>query len=691
MSPIKFSRIDIGSIQKKPKPERRKNIIKREVLPMELSYLRFKKTVAKVVEPKVEAVKEVLQPRRLYSNLKRMGSFAAIGLMLVLVFQGVLYLASARNASGEILGAATSAYSQLNSASANLGSQNFVQAKNLFESAQENIRKAQDRLDDYKALQWLTPQANSAHHILVGASFLSEAGQQLTGALNLFDELKVSSHGVETDGFNEKLSANREGLSQAYSLLLKSSDEFDQVGSIPTDYAGAFDAAKQQLDQLQALLKNLIGMEDLYLNLFDGDKTYLLVFENYDEIRATGGFIGTYGVLKTHAGGINDLKIESIYNLDGQIHAQIAAPGPFQPYIKKWGIRDANWFADFPTSASKLLEFFEKGQETADGVVAMTPKLFEDFLKLVGPIDMPEYGVTLTADNFQEVVQYKTSIDYDKRLNQPKKMLDDFAPKLLDRLSQLNKEQWIQAFQIIYDNLHSHQVVAYSKSEKVEKLIDDLGVSGKILGTDYDYLDIVNTNLGGTKTDLKIEQKVNLSGKILSDGSVMDTLQISRTSHAGEDNKDYLRVLVPNGSQLVSASGFDEYNYYKSASDGMQTDPDLATWDQGEIRSNVLVHKESGKAEFSGWVSTKPQQTSTVTLNYILPFKLNVDSFDQTQAYSLLLQKQVGSLPYQFSGIISLGLLRSKWSNQDVNSDGRTLSFKSNSNTDDFWAVLLSK
>lgn len=686
MTPIKFSKIDIGSIRKRQKPRRVKNIIRREVLPLELRYLKIKQAV----EPKVEIVKALVQPKNWRLAFMRAGSFAGVGLMLVLIFQGVLYLSSARNASGEILGAATNAYTELNSAGHSLSSQNFEAAETLFQSAQDNIRKAQDRLNDYRALQWLTPQASSANHVLVGASFLSQAGQKLSQALSLFDEFKVSSRGAET-GFNQKLQTNRDLLNETSSLILKAGDEFNAVGSVPADYAGAFDAGKKQISQLQGILKSLIGMENLYLHLFDGDKTYLLVFENPDEMRATGGFIGTYGVLKTRQGGIDNLKIQSIYNLDGNIHEQIAAPGPFQPAIKKWGIRDANWFADFPTTAGKLLDFFEKGGETADGVVALTPKLFEDLLRLTGPIDMPSYGVTLTADNFQDLVQYKTSVDYDKRLNQPKKMLDDFAPLLLDRLSSLNKEQWIQAFQIIYDNLHSHQIAAYSKSAETEKLIDDLGVSGRILGTDYDYLNIVNTNLGGTKTDLKIQQQATLSSKILSDGSVMNTLQITRTSHAGEDNKDYLRVLVPLNSQLVSASGFDDCDFYKSVAKDMTTDPDLAAWDEGQVQGNVLVHTESGKSEFSGWVLTRPAETRTLTLNYMLPFKVSANSFDQAQAYSLLLQKQIGSQPYEFSGSISLGPLRAKWSNPDVNSDGRTVSFKSNSNTDDFWAVLLTK
>src|SRR6185503_15609297 len=112
----------------------------------------------------------------------------------------------------------------------------------------------------------------------------------------------------------------------------------------------------------------------------------LMLFQNYDEIRGTGGFIGTYGVVKVENGKIQSLKIDSIYDLDGSNYSRIAAPGPFQPEIPKWGMRDANWFADFPTSAKKILQMYEHGVETADGVIAFTPQLFENILNLTGPI-----------------------------------------------------------------------------------------------------------------------------------------------------------------------------------------------------------------------------------------------------------------------------------------------------------------
>src|SRR3989344_862601 len=616
-------------------------------------------------------------------NIWSIASFALAGIGLVLVLQSLSYLSAANNASTEILGAATSAYSQLSDAGDNLLNQNFHSAKGLFVSAQNNIRLAQEKLSCFALLRFLAPRAQSADHLLSGASNLAQAGDKLSQALALFEEFKISSEGAATEGMMEKISANRELLSQAKKLVDRASLQFNSVDAVPADYQDTLKAGKQQVKQLSSLLGQLIGLEDLYLGFCAaGPHTYLVVFQNYDEARATGGFIGTYGVLKITSGKINSFKISSVYDLDGQIIERIAAPGPFQPAIKNWGMRDANWFADFPTSASKLLHLFELGGETADGLIAATPQTFEQLLGLTGPIEMSQYNVTLTRENFQQTVQFQTSVDYDRALNQPKKFLADFAPVFLNRLSNLGQAQWLDLFQTLQNNLNQKQILLYSKTAPLQNRIESLGFAGKISQTEFDYLAIVNSNLGGTKTDLSVSQSANLASKILSDGSVLNTLTIDRDNRALENNKDFLRVLVPSGSQLVSAQGFDPYDFYRSESEGMKTDPDLAAWDQGKMNSDVFVRSESGKTEFSGWLETKAGERRSITLVYILPFKVN-------RVYSLLLQKQGGSKPFDFSQTVNASSKTIEWISDDSVKFINGVLFKSASASDDFWGMVI--
>ena len=657
---VKFSKIDIVGMKLK-----RERIIRKP-------------------QPLLIGAPKIRLPR--FSHWPKIVSFAAFIIIITLVLQGLTYLSKARSWRGEILGVATSAYSDLAAGGENLSQQNLSSASKLFASASQNINLALDKLNDYKLLTWAYPQASSADHILSGAGFLARAGQRLSSALSLFEELKVSSKGIETIDFELKLSINQKYLIESRNLVQQASDEFSKVSSVPLDYTETLTQAKIQVAQLARALDQLIGLESVYLEIFSGEKIYLLVFQNYDELRATGGFIGTYGVLKTNHGMITNLSIDSIYDLDSQIYEQIAAPGPMQPEIPRWGIRDANWFADFPTTATKLLYFFEKGSQTADGVIAITPQLFENLLDVVGPIDMPEYDTVLTTENFQKVAQQKTSVEYDRQLNEPKKFLADLAPILLDRLINLEKDQWLGVLQILQNNLQQRQILLFSKDLITQRQISDLGFSGEILSTEYDYISIINSNLGGTKTDLNMDQGAKLESKILSDGSIINNLTIRRTNAAAEENKNYMRVLVPLGSQLVSASGFDEHQYFDSVSRDLNTDPDLAAWDDGSLHSNAYVRTETGKTEFAGWVITSPGEEQTVTLTYVLPFKASVD-----HGYCLLVQKQSGAKAYQFDGNLNLGQFRTNWLGPNTTLYGNIVQFSSHSNTDDFWPMVITK
>jgi hypothetical protein len=480
---MRKAKLDFPVGKKKYEPKK-PHIIKREVFPTEILPVQNSSTKkTKRGSAKIEA-SYILMPEFISNGMlaKQVTGFLSLLIIAALIMQTFSYVGGAKKNSGEILGVATSAYSDLTSAGQSLENQDFGSAMSLFQSAQTGLADAVEKLSRYKILTWIVPSARSADHVLEGAEDLALGGEKLAAALALYSQLVVSSEGVETLDFAETLRQSKISLGESLTLLRSASDHFSKADSLPSEYTSQVTEAKLQVDSLVGILSNLVALEDLYLDFFgDQTKTYLLVFQNPDELRATGGFIGTIGVLKISSGQIKQLKIESVYNLDGSLYAQIAAPGPFQPDIRKWGLRDANWFADFPTTASQLLRFYEQGRETADGVIAATPKIFEDLLGLVGPIEMASYGETLTSENFQEVVQRKTSVEYDKALNQPKQFLADFAPVLLDRLSGLSQESWFSVLQIFSQSFSAKDAILYSTDPATQDKIESLGFGGKIL------------------------------------------------------------------------------------------------------------------------------------------------------------------------------------------------------------------
>ena len=156
--------------------------------------------------------------------------------------------------------------------------------------------------------------------------------------------------------------------------------------------------------------------------------------------------------------------------------------------------------------------------------------------------------------------------------------------------------------------------------------------AGRIKDTDKDYLLVADTNIAGGKSDRLMTENINHHADVQPDGTIVDTLTITRTNSAttsqffiGERNVDWMRVYVPAGSQLIAASGFNApspiYFTTPDASRGV-ADPDVAA-EEGDnaivdaAHGSTTIYSDSGKTVFANWSMTDPGETSTLVLKYM--------------------------------------------------------------------------
>jgi hypothetical protein len=184
--------------------------------------------------------------------------------------------------------------------------------------------------------------------------------------------------------------------------------------------------------------------------------------------------------------------------------------------------------------------------------------------------------------------------------------------------------------------------------------------TGELKSTDRDYLGIFHANIGGGKTDAAIEQIVKHRAEIALDGSIVDTVTLTRV-HKGESdaefrstkNLDYVRFYVPLGSTLITADGFETpskdlfLELPESQEEAYEPDTDLAAISGAVTHDDarqLFTNTEFEKTVFGGWMQTESGESTTVTLSYRLPFTLETNGFwDTVDHYSLLVQKQPGS------------------------------------------------
>ena len=391
--------------------------------------------------------------------------------------------------------------------------------------------------------------------------------------VNILQNLVSDLSNVETSANNLRNSAAR------FNVFSKEAD--NEYLSFKTDL-------QRSIEAIQSII-NIIDRA--------GENHFLILFENPTEIRPGGGFVGSYGDVIIQSGAINSIEANDIYYPEHFSNYRIVPPIQLQGITTKWGPQDANWFFDFRVSAKKIIEFIEESSVYKDkaikfdGVAAINVRMIEEILKVTGPIDIPEYKLTLTNDNFLSEIQREVETGPDKKPGQnPKRVLKYITPALLQKLGALNEEDKDIVFNILVKSFHKKDMRFYFKDPVLENLIIKYGGGGDVydLPLDFqgDYLAVVNANIGGGKSDKFIAQKIELKSKIDPLGLVADNLIITRV-HSGQNEKDwwyrstnhnYIKVFVPPASKLERVKGnsikniLPSIDYKKS---GYKIDPDL--------------------------------------------------------------------------------------------------------------------
>ena len=612
---------------------------------------------------------------------RAIAGFLLLSFILVMplhAMQGIVQTASQKD---DITQISQKALGEIENATTSAQNQKFAAASLDFQRASQSFQDAQATLENMNitaaALVNIIPQTDRTFETVQGlvqaGTSLSNAGAQISTAIEELSNADSFELVTKLGLLPTYIKAALPQVKEA-NLALEKVD----ISLVPAQYAEKINLLLSTTPSLEASMSEFLTFSDTLQTLLGGQQKmrYLLAFQNNTELRATGGFIGSFAQIDMVDGKIVDISIPEggTYDLQGQLTEFVAPPQPLSLLNSRWELHDANWLPDFPSSAQKLMWFYEKaGGPTVDGVIAVNATLMPKLLEITGPIDMPEYGRTITSENFlfetQKIVEYEYTAYQDsseREQDAPKQFIGDLAPKLLEILSTAEPEMLLQVVDLASNSLLQKDVLIYMQDNKLQSDIKALGWSGSLLQTDGDYLMVVDSNLGGGKTDSVIKQDIDVDVEIQADGSIINTVTITKEHTGlanalfeGINNVDYLRLYVPKGSELLQASGFEipDESLFKIANAPLATDKDLLLWTSNFTQdpiSGTDIWNEQGKTVFGNWMQTKPGETEIVTFTYRLPWKYEQETgsllnkaksylgFKNLDSYSMLVQKQPG-------------------------------------------------
>ena len=431
------------------------------------------------------------------------------------------------------------------------------------------------------------------------------------------------------------------------------------------------DLLLNDVDPLLPLMKDGLSVAEELPRLMgattEGPKTYLLLVENEDELRPTGGLVTAVGTLLMQNGRINSLTFdnEDLNDLAGNPANPLvdwskpypAAPWQLQQYMNSRVllIRDTSWFTNYPTAAlyAETLYSYVKGY-SVNGEIAFDQQFLVEILQATGPIQVAGVSYPIDASN---VVAYmrsaKTPTAAD--LASPDWNNKFFVKLIADALIQKITSGAVQPenlLTVLLQGLNEHHLILKFDNSAMTALLANHRWDGSVKPEQGDFLMAVDTNVGFNKTNAVVTANMVYDVDLTKPNAPLGSLTIIHANNAtsiickqwdkirlpGEEDYpitdcywNYMRIYTPAGTKLLEAT------------------PQFVPANWMLIKQDVPAHVDTldeGIAGVQGFGTLQVVpggESINTTFQFALPASIIKSGIGQS-IYHLLVQKQPGTL-----------------------------------------------
>ena len=532
---------------------------------------------------------------------------------------------------------------------------------------------------------------------VASAPQLLEMAEALTNAgVLVFDAISPVLEGIEAPGSTAQADGqDRLDLAQAVlamdaaqPALVSAEAELDRAAALQLELEEQ--ALSPRLGRLLdltgrylPLLRAGVGAAQLAPELLgaDGPRTYLILAQNDDERRPTGGWISGLGLLTVDQG-----RVSEVHFLDSWMVDNLQVPHEIPPesmlrtlWAEIWLFRDANWSPDFPTAAQVAEDILRRDQGIAvDGAIAVDQRALQLLVAALEPLKVesssepvkasnlltfvrqawaePQEGVTL-AEGWGEWVAHRK--DFMSELAGAMLQRVQEQPETVD-LSKLGRSLW--------QSLQERHILVYLHDPESAALLASQRWDGGIVTEMGDYLQVVDANVGFNKVDPNVRReiayRVDLADPAHAQAEVVVTYRNESqrtvescvqevTSVPSYEQRmqgclwNYVRFYLPEGIELgdverepvPAGSLLARYRFAPLGDAGPDTGP-----------------AENGKVAHGLFFALAPGEQREVRLAWHLASDAIEKNGDQVR-YRLLVQKQSGTpaIPLRLTVTVPVG------------------------------------
>lgn len=404
----------------------------------------------------------------------------------------------------------------------------------------------------------------------------------------------------------------------------------DQLSSLK-DLIGQLNTTTNTFQDLVVFLPDILGVSDR--------QRYLILLQNESELRSTGGWLTSYGIVGIEGGQIRELFVDDIYNADGALKAQektYTAPKSMQQAlgITNWPFSLINWQPDLTEteiSAEPYIQALGKGNDL-NGIITIDITFIQKLLDQWGGIEVPGETEIITSTNLYSKI-FQMHENFTPGSTQKTTFLADLANQIITKLLSTNIKDLIGFGNVFGDALNEKHLQATFKNTDAYNFFNEKSWAGS-LDSRYNTAPIsIDWNWGGNKANLYLNKSYNLAINIQNTNTINITYTISTentsktTTYPEGDYINYQRIYIPSNATVLSVKGM--------------------------VNDKYDVYKESGFKVIGGWFNTPIQKVNTLEITYQLSREASNVNFpleisEKNIFFNLNLFKQAGETSHAY-------------------------------------------
>src|SRR5271157_4130445 len=444
-----------------------------------------------------------------------------------------------------------------------------------------------------------------------------------------------------------------------------------EPGILPQRWQAYIQKADTAMPYLQAGL-DLLQRAPILLG-GDAPQTYLVLAENQEELRATGGFITAIGTIQVAQGQLGAFNIGDSYAVDNYSQGYPAPPAPIKKFMLAdyWVPRDGNWSPDFPSAAQEVQKLYQlSGDGATAGVLAFDESMVKAMLTVTGPIKLAGFAEPVSSANVLDFMHAAWAPKPEQGFSQAwwqnrKNFIPELGKAMIAQVLAMRDAGQLSALgHTLLSGLQQGHLEIYLNDTQAEAALAAIGLDGRVAPGSGDYLMLVDSNIGFNKADALMQRGLDYQVDLSNPSSPKAKVQMDYTNPVKQAvaciHKAYYDLLY---SQMQARCYWDYWRVYTPAGDQLlqahiQAVPaanllDGQSWD-GPVESYA---GENGTQVLAGLALVPTQQSRQVGLQLSLPGKV-VQADGNGIQYRLRVQKQDGleSLPLRVTVTAPAGM-----------------------------------